>query len=116
MGGARTRYSEIVDSVKANMWQQAGHEKRLGRLERMIKDFKKMLAETTEEHYDSGLYTLKYYRLDRTAEDIQRFGPLCSLDNSPYEHFNMLIKQAYKGALQRNRTRMTETVNVLKRS
>lgn len=89
------RYGEIVVDVKGHMWQRARGEADLSSLEGRIHDFKLMLVETSDEHCDLGLYTIKYHLLTHTAENIQRFGTLSHLDISPYDHFHVYMKQAY---------------------
>lgn len=68
----------------------------LDSLRKMENEFKRMLVETFDEHFDPGLYTLKYYLLDHSVDDIQTFGALSVLDSSPCEHSNLHTKQAYK--------------------
>lgn len=57
---------------------------------------KKMFDKAIQEQFGSGLYTLKYPRLNHMVDDMRRFGALSVLDSSSYNHFNLNIKHAYK--------------------
>lgn len=82
----------------------------------MASGFQKTLVETFYEHYDSGLNTLQYHILDHIVEYLLVFGTSALLDGSPYEHFSMHIKQAYKRILRRRRTKFMEKAGVIERS
>lgn len=47
------------------------------------KEYEKLVEETFDVHFDSGLYTLKFYLLDHLMEDIEKLGSLEMLDRSP---------------------------------
>lgn len=47
--------------------------KDLGSLGRRAKNSGKMLIETFDEQYESGLYTPLYHIFDRLVDDIRRF-------------------------------------------
>lgn len=111
-----TRNSRIVADVTVVMKQRVWGEEDLGNLERMVKQFRRTLLQTINEHCDSSLYTLKYHVLDHVVEYIQRFGTSSVLHSSPYEHFNVHIDQAYKRNLQRKRTKTIATVSLTERS
>lgn len=80
-----------------------------------ITSMKKMIVSQYGPHSTTGLYTLKFHLLDHLPEDISRFGSLSMLDASPYEHFNTVIKNAYRQTSQRLVTRMDEMINVLEK-
>lgn len=50
------------------------------------------------------------------ANDVRRFGRYSVLDSRLCAHHNEHIKYMCKGMLQRRRTRMMETLNVIERS
>lgn len=116
MTRVRTWYSEIVFGVTGYMENRVWTEEELVSLERTIKEFKKMLLETIDEHYNFCQYTLKYYLLDHMVDHIQKFETLSVLGSSAYDHFNVLIKQSTRRSLQRRQSRMMETVKVLERN
>lgn len=66
-----TRCTEIFLEVMKDAWQRACSKKDLGSLDRRAGQFKKMWAETFDQHCDSGLYSLSYHLLDKMAENIR---------------------------------------------
>lgn len=48
-------------------------------------------------------------------ENVRKFGTLPVLDSSPYKHFSVYIKQAFKRTSLRERTRMIEMIYVMER-
>ena len=78
-----------------------------------IVDFKKQVWTLFRPHCERGLNTLKFHLLDHLVDDLQRFGSIHILSASPYEHFNLIVKQAYSGTSKRLKTRATETVHIL---
>lgn len=112
----RTSYGENVADVTEDTWYPAWSEKDLHNLIRRLNAFKKMLEETFHEHCDFDLYVLKHHFVDHVVEDIQKSGTRSVLDRSPYEHFNVQIKQAYGRISKRRRTKMMKMVSVMERS
>lgn len=82
----------------------------------MNKTFRKMLAGTIGERYNSDLYSPRYQVLDIKVEEISRFIVLLVLYNSLYDHFDMDNKQAYKWTLWRRTTKAIEAVNLMDKS
>lgn len=80
-----------------------------------MRAFKRVLVEIFDEHCDLGLYMLKYYLSGRMVGDPRKLETLSILASSPYEHFHAHTKRSYSRILQRRRTRIMETVNVLQR-
>lgn len=115
MTRVHTMYSEIVNEVTGDGEYKIRSEEELVKLEERVKEFKRELVERFDDHCESGLYTLKFHLLDHMVEDIRKFGTLSVLDGSPFEHFNVHIKQAYRKTSQRRSTRMMETVGVIER-
>lgn len=91
-------YKEIVGKVTVDKGNQAWREKRLGRLERRVKGFRRMLVERFDEDLNSGLYTSKYSLRDEMVEEIQRFEMLSVSDSSSYEYLHVHINQAFRSA------------------
>ena len=82
-------------------------------IDEMVKNFKRDVVTLFEPHCDSGLFTLKFHLLDHLCTDLRCFGTLAMLDAGPYEHFNHIIKMAYRKTSMRIKTRMDETVDRL---
>lgn len=85
----QTRYSEILADVTSDMGHRARSGGELDSLKIRLKNFKRMLVETLDEHYDTGLGTLKLHLYDHMVEVIQRSGTVPALEISAYEYFIM---------------------------
>lgn len=66
-----------------------------------------------EDHCDCGFITMKFH-LDRLGDDLKKFRSIPDLHETPYEHFNVSRKGAYRRNLMRSTTRMRETAFALK--
>lgn len=55
MTGVRTRYSEIGTDVTGDIGQKAWSKEDPGNQERSVKEFRKMLVQSFDQYYDSGL-------------------------------------------------------------
>ena len=51
--------------------------------------------------------------MDHIVCDLKRFGSLSILSASPYEHFNLYIKEAYRSTSKRHLTRTCDTIRNL---
>lgn len=71
---------------------------------------KELIISTFVPHCDNGIYTLKLHLLYHVVEDIETTDNMAILDASPYEHFNVFIKQSYRSTSKRIATLMDETV------
>lgn len=71
MTKVHTRLNKIVADITADMRQQTCGEEKLGRLERRVRVFKRILVETFDVHRDSSLYTPTYHLLDGMVEDYE---------------------------------------------
>lgn len=59
-------------------------------------------------HFNYGIYTWKFPPPYHIFEDIQKMSNMRVSGASPYEHFNMLIKQSNKSTSKRLSIRMDE--------
>lgn len=110
-----TGHSDILCVVIRDERQWEFTEETLEMLDETVKTFKLMLVNTIDEHCSSSLYTLKSHLLFYIAADLRKFLTLSVLGNSLYESFNVQIKHLHRKNSQNRQTRMTETVNDLKR-
>lgn len=55
-------------------------------LKSMVKEFKKILVSTFDEHCDSRLFTPRYRLLDHMVKGIRTFRMVSAFDSSTYEH------------------------------
>lgn len=80
------------------------HEKALEILDKIVKAFKRILADTFDEHSSLGMYIVKVHLLDHMAEDLRNFGTLSVLNSNQYDDYNVHIKHSYKRTAQRIQT------------
>lgn len=78
-----------------------------------VLEFKAKVWNLFRPHCKPGLNTLKFHLLDHLVDDLERFGTIRVLSASPYENFNLIVKQAYSGTSKRLQTRARDTVQVL---
>lgn len=88
------RYSENVSDVMGDMGQQISNDEERDSLTKRVKEFKRLLTESPDEHCDSITYYLKCCLLNQMMEDKRKFGTLSVSDTCIHEHFNVHIKPA----------------------
>lgn len=81
-----------------------------GKLKKEVKAVKKGMVGQFGLHCQSGLYILKFHLLDHIAEVLDRIGTLSAMGASTYEHYNVLIKFAYRPTTQKRGTELHEIV------
>lgn len=72
-----------------------------GNLEEMrfyVYNFEKEVQKLFGARSEGGLNTLKFHLRDHLIDDVNRFGTVLVLSASPYEHFNLIVEQAYATA------------------
>lgn len=98
------------------MGQRDWSEEEVDSLKRGVKDFRKMLGETLDEHCNAGANTPKYHFLGHMMKDINILGTFSDLNSSRQGLYSKYNEQAYRNTLQRKRTQRMEAVNVIERS
>lgn len=106
----------IVADVKRDMRQRSWSDEKLNSEKSRINEFERISVGTFGEYCDSILCTLKYQLVYHILEDIKTLRNLSGLERSPYEHFNIHIKQTYVRISQRIHTQMMKTVNFMERN
>lgn len=64
-------------------------------------------------HYERVLNTIQIHLLNNLMDDLESFGTVLVLIDSPYEHLNFIVKQTYASTSKRLKTRAKDTVNIL---
>lgn len=80
-------------------------------LQRQVTKFKMPLVETSSKHFSSGLVALNFHLRNHVVDDLRLFGTLSVLGASPFEQYNVSVKQVYKKTFRRSDTCMYDTVN-----
>jgi hypothetical protein len=108
-----TTYTDIVNTLLSDNFGQGWTDMDLENMRSQIQSFKRMVSDLFSSEFPRVLLTLKFHLLDHMVCDIERFGSLKVLCASPFEHYNLFIKQAYSSTSKRLRTRSMETVTNL---
>lgn len=106
-------YTDLVNRVMSDNNSNGWSTEDLEELRSTVLLFKKQVWALFGPHCDRGLNTLKFHLLDHLVDDLQRFGTIRVLSASPYEQFNLIVKQSYSGTLKRLHTRERDTIHNL---
>lgn len=106
-------YTDLVNRLMSDNYSNGWSDAELQDLRSTVLTFKKQVWSLFGPHCDRGLNTLKFHLLDHLVDDLQRFGTVRVLSASPYEHYNVVIKQSYSGTSKRLQTRERDTIRNL---
>lgn len=62
-----------------------------------------------EEHCETGFLALKFHILHHPCEDFKRIGSAGLVDESAYEHINLVFKRGYQRTSMKRSSRMQES-------
>jgi hypothetical protein len=105
-----TAYTDIVNTLLSDNLGVGWTDMDLENMQSRIQSFKAMVSDLFSSEFPRVLLTLKFHLLDHMVCDIERFGSLKALCASPFEHYNLFVKQAYSSTSKRLLTRSIETV------
>jgi hypothetical protein len=108
-----TMYVDIVNKLTTDNFGNGWTADDRKTLRDSIHVFKKLVSSVFRPHFENSILTLKFHLLDHVVDDLERFGSIKVLSASPFEHFNLNIKQAYAKTSRRYLTRSRETFNNL---
>lgn len=94
-------YSDLVHSLKDYKVMECSDESRIGQLRRSMQQFKLLLKGKSDEHCETGLYTLKVYLLDNVVDGLKKFVSLDIPDALAFEKINVPINGSYQSIAQR---------------
>ena len=106
-------YTDLVNRLMSNNNGNGWSTGELQDLRSAVHLFKEHVWTLFGPHCDRGLNTLKFHLLDHLVDDLERFGTIHVLNASPYEHFNLIVKQSYAGTSKRLQTRERDTIQNL---
>jgi len=102
--------TEIVNQLLSNNYSTGCSTRKMEELMVSIHTFKSAVWRLFGPHCENGLNTLKFHLLDHLVDELARFGTVLVLSASPYEHFNLIVKQSYASTSKRLQTRTSDTV------
>ena len=108
-----TLYTDIINTILSDNHGNGWIADDLDTLQSEIKIFKTKMVGLFHDCCPNGLGTLKFHLFDHIVDDIRRFGTISVLSASPFEHFNLHIKSAYRSTSKRLLTREMETAHNL---
>ena len=103
-------YTDLVNRLMTDNFGEGWSAADFSDMQKEVSAFKEDISKLFGPHCKTGLQTLKFHLLDHMVLDLERFGSLRVLSASPYEHFNLFVKQAYNSTSKRIPTRTKETV------
>lgn len=103
-------YSDIVFKVLSQSYSRGWSVTQFEKLRKEVFAFKHKAVNTFLLVCASGLFTLKFYILNRLIKEISRFGGISALDASPCEKSNRSMDAAYRYMSKRPARCMDEMV------